>query len=443
MTYLTSIWNMLLDNPGTVAVVVGNMLVVYCFLRPRWNWLTYPILLTITVAALPMLFKIFSSWSDASITISVLLACLGYWNDILVLITFRERFWVTVTLNIILGILNRMFIFWGYVLHMWLVTMFDGYMNITLSVISVIVIMYLMISLVCWVSLRQKGRELIQARLRHHNWAILAGIAISAKLIIDFCSDYVFELNPYSEIKIIWAMIALCAFAVAVLSLYLYSTVTTLNRSELKAAADRLAFEKEAQQRYYETQLHNQEELHRMKHDMNGHFITVSRLLEEDKKAEAIGYLACLSDYTKIHQKVLYSDDPYLNAVVTNYVAIFTENDTSFEYDIQPCMVEHHHVEMCLILNNALQNALEASLKLPQEQRFVRLQVKMKQNRLLFRISNRFDGQLILEGGVLRSTKESMGHGYGLISIQNASESLGGFAVFKGEGDMFVLDVAM
>lgn len=129
--------------------------------------------------------------------------------------------------------------------------------------------------------------------------------------------------------KIIWTMIALSNFVLAVLALYLYSTLTTMKHLKLKVSTDRLIFEKEAQQRYYETQLHNQEEICRMKHDMNGNLNTISRLLSENNKDEALRYLAALSDYAENHQKSLYSNDPYLNAVVNNYATVFEENHTT------------------------------------------------------------------------------------------------------------------
>lgn len=443
MAYLTYVWNLLSDNTGMVAVTFGNMLVFFCFLRPRWKWWLYPVLVAIIFLALPIAFVLSTALFDASIVYGILMACLGYWNDIMVLIAFRERFWQTIALIFTLCILNRMFTFWGYILHMPLNALAGGDMDIGVSVTLVIAVMYVVISLVCCLILRQKGRDLIQTQLRRHNWAALAGIAISAKLIIDLCSDYAFNLNPYSDIKIIWAMIALCVFAVAVLSLYLYGTITTLKRSELKNAADRLVFEKEAQKRYYETQLHNQEELRRMKHDINGHLTTVSRLLVEGNRDEAVRYLTGLGDYAGSRQKEMYCVDPYLNAVVTNYAATFTENNTNFEHDIQPVRMELHHVEVCMALNNALQNALEASLKLPPERRYVKLQVKTKQSLFLFRVTNRFGGELIMDGGLPRSTKEDTGHGYGLRSVRDTAESFGGFAACKSEGDMFVLDVAM
>lgn len=441
MTYLTHVWEMIWHNPGTVTVAIGGILLYSCFLRPRFKWWLYPMMLTLSFVALPMMAVLLTTVLDEPKSYSVLMSCLGYWVDIMVLIAFKERFGAIIALLLTQGILNRLLTFCGYILHIPLNAAVGGNLQIGASVALVLVVMYSLILLVCWLALREKGRKLIQTQLRRHNWIVLASFAISAKIIIDFCSDYAFELNPYSDIKIIWAMIALCLFSVAVLCLYLYSTISTLKYTQQKATSDRLIFEKEAQQRYYEVQLHNQEELRKMEHDMNGHLSTISQLLKEDNKDEATCYLKNLVSYAQSHQKKLYSDDPYLNAVVANYDTSFKQNEIAFEHDIQSGKMQLHHVEMCLALNNALQNALEASLKLPTEQRYISLQVKTKQNHFLFRVTNRFDTKIIMDGEIPKSTKNDKGHGYGLTSIRDAAESVGGFAVCKIEGDMFVLDV--
>jgi two-component sensor histidine kinase len=443
MTYLLYVWKLLVRNTGTIAVTLGNMMVFFCFLRPRWKSWLYPALVAITYLSLPLMWSLYTGLFGTSNNHSLFLALLGYLNDILVLIAFREGFFQTITLIFALSILNRMFIFWGYILYIPLNSAVYRNMDIGISVTLVLVVIYSIVSLVCWLYLKEKCRKLIQTQLLRYNWRVLAGIAVFAKLIIDFCSNHAFGLNPYSDTQIIWAMIALSTFVVAVLGLYLYSTVTTLNQSELKAAASRLTFEKEAQQRYYEALLHNQEELHRMKHDMNGHLNTVSQLLADDKKEAAMQYLSNLSEYAENHQKKLYSEDPYINAVVTNYTGIFAAKDITFEYDIKPVSLQLNQVEICLALNNAFQNAVEASLKLPVEKRYIKLKIKEKQNRFLFRVTNSFVGNLILKDGLPVSTKGDQGHGYGLTSIRSAAESLGGFVVCKSDGDMFVLDVAM
>lgn len=443
MIYLSYVWRILSSTYGMVAITLGNALVFFCFLRPRFKWWLYPLMIALTYLALPIIYKLSISLLVEPMAYSVLLACLGYWGNIMVLIFFREHFLRMISLLFTMQILNRLFTFIGYLLHIPLNAIFGRNIDVQISITLVYVIIYVIISLVCWLALRKKGQELIQTESHHHYWVVLASIAVSAKLIIDFCSDYVFFMNPYSDSKIILAMIVLSTFVLAVLILYLYSTLITMKHVELKASTDRLTFEKEALQRYYETLLLNQEELRRMKHDMNGNLSTIYRLLSENNNDEASRYLAELCDYAENHQKILYCEDPYLNAVVINYVRAFEANSTVFEQDIQLGKFELHHVEMCLILNNSLQNALEASLKLLPEQRYVRLQIKTKQRRLLLRITNHFYGDLIFEGEMPRSTKESEGHGYGLASIRNAAESFGGFAVCKIEDDMFVLDVAI
>ncbi len=400
-------------------------------------------MIAITYLALPLVYKFSTELFVVPIGYSIMMAFLGYWGNILVLIFFRERFWKMIFLLFTLQILNRLFTFCGYILQMPLNAILSDGIDAQLSITLVIIIMYSIISLVCWRALRKKGRELIQTEPHCHYWVVLAGIVVSAKLIIDFCSNHVFSMNPYSDIKIILAMIALSIFVLAVVVLYFYSTLITMKHLELKASSDRLTFEKEALQRYYETQLLTQEELRRMKHDMNGNLNTISGLLLANKKDEALRYLTGICDYTERHQKVLYSDDPYLNAVVTNFAAVFAENGTTFEHEIQLGKMELPYMEVCLVLNNSLQNALEASLKLLPEQRYVRLQVKKKQNHVLLRISNHFNHELVFDGELPRSTKEDDGHGYGLTCIRSAAESLGGFAICKIEDNMFVLDVAM
>jgi|LGVF01.2.fsa_nt_gb hypothetical protein len=443
MTYLTQVWSMILHNPGTVTVAIGGILLYSCFLRPRWKWWLYPLMLMLTFISLPILIVLFTSIFHEPNAYSFLMTCLGYWIDIMVLIAYRENFGATLALLFTQGIFNRLATFCGYILHIPLNVAFGGNLHTGVSVSLMLVVMYTIVLLACWLTLREKGRTLIQAQLPRHNWITLAGFAFFAKLIIDFCSDYAFELNPYSDIKIIWAMIALCIFSIAVLSLYLYGTITTLKHSKLKAASDRLVFEKEAQQRYYEAQLQNQEALRRLKHDMKGHLNTVSQLLKENNHDDALCYLANLGDYAESRQKELYSDDPYLNAVVTNYSMLFSANDTIFKHEIQSGKMTLHHVEMCMSLNNGLQNALEASLKLPPEQRYVKLQIQTKQSHCLFRVTNRFNNEIIMNGEVPRSTKESPGHGYGLLSIRDAAESLGGFVTCTSHDNLFVLDVAI
>lgn len=443
MLYLSFFLQLLTAKYGIFVVSLGNLLVLLCLLRPRFRWWGMAIVVGLMYLSLPLLYVLFISFFGTRSTGTILLALLGYFADIGLLISFRGGFWKKVTLLFILHVLNRLFTFWAYILHPPLQSLLGGSWDVQASVTLVVGVLFTLIILVCWFPLKERLRSLLDMEIQRHSWMIMAAIAISAKLIIDFSSDYVFDLNPLSEQKIIWAMVALSLFVLAVLVLYLYIIITTIGQEKLQASTDRLVFEKEAQQRYYETQLQNQEQLQRLKHDMDGHLNTISRLLSEEDRESALKYLAQLQDYAKSSQKLLYSKDPYLNAVVSNFAELYQEQSIRFEAEIQVGTLDRHHVELCLILNNALQNALDASFSVLPEYRFVKLQVKVKQGRLLLRITNRFNTPLKEEGDRLLSVKTEGHHGYGLASIRSAAESLGGFAEYRVEGDLFVLEIAM
>lgn len=443
MLYLSYVWQILSRNYGMVAVTLGNMSLLFYFLKPRFKWWLYPILIILTYLALPVIYRMGLTLFGAGTSSAILLVFLGYWNIGSVFISFNEDFWKMITIIFALSILNRLFTFTGYFLHYQLGAILDNDWPAQVTITLVIIVFYLIISLVCWFSLRERGREVIKFGLDRNNWIVLGIISLLAKLIIDFCSDFVFNMNPGTDIKIILAMIALSIFVLAFLALYLFSTLNTIKTLKLEAKADRLTFEKESQQRYYETRLHNQEIVSQMKHDINGHLNTITHLLLDDNKEGALNYLSGINDYVHSKNKAIYSHDPYINAVVTNYAEIFSQNNITFEFDIQHRPIEKNNVELCLALNNGLQNALEASMKLDPKKRYIKLQIKSKNDKILFRISNRFNGELNINNGFLKTSKKNDGHGYGLSSIKNAAESVGGFAEYILEEDMFLLDVAI
>ena len=75
---------------------------------------------------------------------------------------------------------------------------------------------------------------------------------------------------------------------------------------------------------------------------------------------------------------------------------------------------------MCSIFGNALDNAIECELKIPdKEKRLVHVTVSKQKNFLLLRFENYYEGNLEYQEGKLVTTKkEKEYHGYGLKSIR-------------------------
>ncbi|MDO4618907.1 MAG: GHKL domain-containing protein, partial [Clostridia bacterium] len=191
-----------------------------------------------------------------------------------------------------------------------------------------------------------------------------------------------------------------------------------------------------------EKELENQQYIRKIRHDMRGHTITLQGLLKAGKAEEAFKYLDEMEQSIKASD-VRICENPYINAQLSHYLQKFCEIDTELVCDIKIGDEELPSIHrICNILSNALQNALEELAIIPKEEREVSLQMKYNKDYLIFRLRNRCREDLVVEKGNLPGTeKQEKGHGYGLKSIKETAEALGGDMVCYTENNCFVLDV--
>lgn len=198
-----------------------------------------------------------------------------------------------------------------------------------------------------------------------------------------------------------------------------------------------------AQKDFYEARVSHENALRSLRHDMAGHLNTLAILLADDKTAEAKKYLDGLAEYHKEQASEIFCKNPYMNAVLQNYAAKCRQQKIELTCHIGIGDEELPATELCLILNNALENAVEGSLTIPEGERIIKVQAAVRQNQFLLRVSNRFDGHLTVADGLPVSTKKEGGHGYGLSNIRQAAERRGGQMEYRIGDGYFVLDVTL
>lgn len=198
-----------------------------------------------------------------------------------------------------------------------------------------------------------------------------------------------------------------------------------------------------AQKDFYEARLAHEDALRSLRHDMAGHLNTLAILLGNNKATEAKKYLDGLAKYHKEQTPEIFCKNPYLNAVLQNYAAKCRKQQIELNCHIGIGDEELPATELCLILNNALENAVEGSLTIPEGERIIKVQAAVRQDQFLLRVSNRFDGPLTTADGLPVSTKEESGHGYGLSNIRQAAGRRGGQMEYRVLDGYFVLDVTL
>ena len=100
-------------------------------------------------------------------------------------------------------------------------------------------------------------------------------------------------------------------------------------------------------------------------------------------------------------------------------------------------------MDICSIFGNALDNAIECELKIPdKEKRLIHVTVSQQKNFLMIRVENYFEGVLRQKEGSFATTKkEKQFHGYGIKSIKYTVDKYGGAVHIDAEKQWFDLKI--
>ena len=100
-------------------------------------------------------------------------------------------------------------------------------------------------------------------------------------------------------------------------------------------------------------------------------------------------------------------------------------------------------MDICSLFGNALDNAIECELKIPDKsKRMIHLTLTTQKQFLLMQVENYCPDAPDFRGGLPVTTKQDAdNHGFGLKSIQHTAKKYGGTATVQMENDWFVLKV--
>lgn len=101
-------------------------------------------------------------------------------------------------------------------------------------------------------------------------------------------------------------------------------------------------------------------------------------------------------------------------------------------------------VDLCVVIGNLLDNAMEACEKQPEKaKRFIRVYIGVLKQQLYVSVTNSVCGGVKKEGKKYLSTKRSMNHGYGLMRIDRIVDKYHGYVNRQDEEDVFVTEVML
>ena len=177
-----------------------------------------------------------------------------------------------------------------------------------------------------------------------------------------------------------------------------------------------------------------------LKHDQDQHFNFVLSAIENNQPDAAAVYLKQLMQSTS-SDKIKTGSNLAVGSVLSHKYESMKENQIELASLIEvPDRMEIDDVDVCVILGNLLDNAIEAVKQVSFDERIVDLQIRYDAGNLLIGIKNPYVNALKKGGlGGFASSKRGQGqHGLGLYSIRQALEKYDGILHIETDGDNFL-----
>ena len=197
----------------------------------------------------------------------------------------------------------------------------------------------------------------------------------------------------------------------------------------------------EQQKKEMELMKEKEQEIRILRHDMRLYLNTLIMHINENNTEGALKLASTLAtsiDATKLHY---YCKNDTINYILSEYAEKCERASILFQPTIQLSDLPTDEIMFSSILSNGLDNAINASVSLPLEQRNIKLMLKTDNGKILLSIRNHFEGKIIFSDGVPVSNKA--GHGYGTQSICYMTEKLDGNYQFMVEDNEFILRVVI
>lgn len=225
-----------------------------------------------------------------------------------------------------------------------------------------------------------------------------------------------------------------------------YVLVSSLESLKLQGEAEERARNQEqimAMQRAQYSMLQKQiEDTRHARHDLKQHLNVIQGCLES-------GDVARLKDYiTKYGQKLstlspkTYCSNYAVDAVIRHYGERAQEHGIRFDSHIVfPSQLWISEPDICILLGNLLENAVDACIAEPAESPFIQIHARVAGERAIsITVDNSCPNPPVMKDGFFLSSKHSS-KGTGTISIRNIAAQYNGIVDFKYESGVFYASV--
>lgn len=179
------------------------------------------------------------------------------------------------------------------------------------------------------------------------------------------------------------------------------------------------------------------------RHDYHNHIQTMMALVDKPEQMRA--YLLTLNEDLTTVDTVIKTGNVMLDAILNSKLSLIKSKNIAVNAKaVVPAELAISDVDLCVIIGNLLDNAMEACEKQEEEaERFIRVFIGVMKRQLYISVMNSVDGTVAKDGKNYISSKTSGSHGFGLMRVDRIAEKNGGYVNRQNEPGVFATEVML
>lgn len=178
------------------------------------------------------------------------------------------------------------------------------------------------------------------------------------------------------------------------------------------------------------------------RHDYRNHIQTMKAYATSDDMEAIKLYLDALDTDLSTIDTVIKTGNAMADAILNSKISLARSKNITVHADAHiPLALKTSELDLCVIIGNLFDNAIEASLELPEEQRLIRVYMDIKNTQLYISFTNFTASKKLLKINGRFSTTKGKGHGFGLVRIDNIIERLSGYISRNSESGAFTTEI--
>lgn len=265
--------------------------------------------------------------------------------------------------------------------------------------------------------------------------------AFTTAIVMAFTAD--FSPSKVSSLRFLFTRILLLLSVFVIYSILLQSLEGIRRQAALTEQAAMQEHLLAAWRLQYQQLLRHMDETKTARHDLRQHLGVIRAYVEQQEMGKLLKYLESYEKTLPADTRKTFCANFAANAILTYYAEKAAPHKIDFDVCCPlPENLPINEPEICALLGNLLENAVDACLECQEGAAFIRVRCECRETSLALTVDNSCQTRPAAKNGRLLSSKHE-GYGTGTYSVKATAEKYNGTATFEYRDGVFYSSVLL